>query len=70
MSFAHQLTEDLGELEKYLEQGPQGDNKRLANIAASMKHVESEKSLAMIQMLGTAVGKQRREHFLISSGNC
>jgi hypothetical protein len=63
MSSGDQLSENPADMEEYLEQGPQGGNERLTRIAASLNEVGSENSLAIIQLLGTAVGKQRAEHF-------
>jgi len=62
MNSGDQLSENLVDME-YLERGPQGDSERLTKTAASLKGVESENSLAVVQLLGTAVGKQRARRF-------
>jgi hypothetical protein len=51
-------------LQEYLNQGPQGDYQQLKEIAASLKDAESNDALAMAQVLGTAVGKQREKHLV------
>lgn len=63
MSSGDRLSENVGDLEEYLERGPQGDNERLTRIAGSLKESEQENSLPIVQLLGTAVGQQRAIHF-------
>jgi hypothetical protein len=46
-------------VEEYLERGPHGDYQLLKEIATSIKNVESENDLTVVQLLGTAVGTQR-----------
>ncbi|KAF2687362.1 ARM repeat-containing protein [Lentithecium fluviatile CBS 122367] len=58
MSTSDRPNEMLNGLEEYLDAGPTGDYQRLRGATESLGEGESEDGLAVVQLLGTAVGKQ------------